>query len=80
MAPTKPFIAAVTSRSRPSMNHAVFWLTPISRASCVEASPLRCVPYSQIAANHFRNGKRDSSNTVPLRTEKSRLHSPQRHR
>src|ERR1041385_2434848 len=62
-------IEAATSRRRPSMNHAVFCVTPISRASWQLLIPLRLEVTSQNAINHFWSGKRLSSKIVPLRTE-----------
>jgi hypothetical protein len=57
------------------MNHAVFCVTPISRANWQLLIPLRLLVMSHAAENHLRSGKRLSSKIVPLRTENVLLQS-----
>ena len=63
-------------RSRWVMNQAVFWVTPMSVASCVEAMPFLCEVISQIAMNHFRSSILLSSKMVPTLIENRFRHSP----
>lgn len=57
---------AATSRKRPSMNQAVFCVTPISRANWQDEILFRLDVTSQIAANHLRSPKRLSSKDRPF--------------
>src|ERR1700688_4619510 len=43
-------------RKRCSMNHADFWVTPISLASCIELMPLREVTRRYMAYTHLSSG------------------------
>ena len=58
------------------MNHAVFCVTPMSRASWVLATPFLCDVMSQIAMNHFRSGTLLSSKMVPTLIENRCRQSP----
>ena len=69
-------LVRAASRSRWSMNHAVFCVTWISRASCALAMPFLCDVISQIAANHFRSGILVSWKIVPTLIEKRCRQSP----
>ena len=69
--------ALQASRSLPSMNQAVFWVTPISFANCRLEIPLRAVTSRYIAYSHLFSGILERSKIVPVRMVKSKLQALQ---
>ena len=59
------------------MNQAVFWVTPKSRCSFMDETPLRLVISRQIAKTHLRRDILDLSSAVPIFTENARLQDGQ---
>src|SRR2546421_621201 len=53
-------------RKRWAMNHAVFWVTPRSRASSQELMPFLQFTTSHRAGSHLSNPSGDSSKSVPV--------------